>query len=245
MTEAEPADLLGFYASKNESTRLYAREGRVEFLRTQAILRAVLHTPSRILDVGGADGVHAEWLIQDGHDVEIVDLVPVHVEQARARGFTARAGDARALPWEDDTFDVVLLLGPLYHLIAAPDRALSLAEARRVLRPNGLMAAAAVTRIAVALDYLRKGRLGTVGAQAMAARIVANGHDDTGFGAGIFYFHTVGELREEVVDAGFVDVRIRGWKARRGRSSIRRVQPTIRLSLRWQPLRRWPTATTH
>ncbi len=43
----------------------------------------------------------------------------------------------------------------------------------------------------------------------MAARIVANGHDDSGLGAGIVYFHTAGELREEVVDAGFVDVRIR------------------------------------
>ena len=148
--------------------------------------------------------------MHDGHDVEIVDIVPGHVERARARGFVAREGDARDLPYEDHSFDVVLLLGPLYHLIGAPDRAMALAEARRVLRPNGLVAAAAVTRIAVALDYLRKGRLHTADALAMAARIVSNGHDDSGFGAGIFYFHTVEELREELLAAGFVDVSVRG-----------------------------------
>ena len=210
MAEAEHAGLLGFYAAKDETTRLSSREGRVEFLRTQAILRTVLEPGSRVLDVGGADGAHAEWLRQDGHDVEILDIVPLHVELARARGLVAHEGDARALPYADNSFDAILLLGPLYHLTRASCRARALAEAHRVLRLNGIVAVAAVSRIAVALDYLRKGRLDAPEAVAMAARIVANGHDDSGFGAGIFYFHTAGGLREEVVDAGFVDVRIRG-----------------------------------
>ncbi len=210
VTQARNADLRAFYASKEESTRLTSREGRVEFLRTQQMLREALEPDSRILDVGGADGVHAEWLVGDSHEVVIVDIVPLHVERALFRGFVAQEGDARNLPLADNTFDAVLLLGPLYHLIDSADRATALSEARRVLRPGGLLAAAAVTRIAVALDCLRKGRLNTSEAHAMAARIVADGHDDTGFGPGIFYFHTVEELRHELVDAGFDDVSVRG-----------------------------------
>lgn len=210
MATAGRTDLLGFYAVKDESTRLRSREGRVEFLRTQELLRRALEANARILDVGGADGTHAEWLLQDGHEVAIVDIVPAHVERARARGFMAIEGDARDLPYDDGTFDVVLLLGPLYHLLDPADRVKALCEAHRLLRPNGLIAAAAVTRIAVALDYLRKGRLHAPDAQTMATRIMTNGHDDTGFGAGIFYFHTVEELREELVTAHFVEVSIRG-----------------------------------
>lgn len=206
----ENTDLRDFYASKDESERLLAREGRVEYLRTQQLLRDVLAPASRILDVGGADGAHATWLQQDGHEVEIVDIVPLHVERARSQGLRAEQGDARNLHHQNDSFDVVLLLGPLYHLIDPGDRARAMAEARRVLRPGGLVAAAAVTRIAVALDYLRKGRLDSIEAQEMAARIVANGHDDTGFGAGIFYFHTVEELRNEMEAAGFSEVSVRG-----------------------------------
>lgn len=51
---------------------------------------------------------------------------------------------------------------------------------------------------------------GAVHDLAMTARIVANGRDDTGRGAGIFYFHTVEELRDELVDAGFEEVSVRG-----------------------------------
>jgi SAM-dependent methyltransferase len=204
------ADLASFYASKDEAIRLSYREGRVEFLRTQQLLRAVLRPDCRILDVGGADGAHASWLIEDGHFVEIVDIVPLHVALAKARGLTAEVGDAQSLPYGDETFDAVLLLGPLYHLVESAHRASALAEARRVLRPGGLLAAAGVSRLSVALDYLRTGRLADPGTQAVTARIVASGRDDTGYGAGVFYFHTAGELHDEIATAGFRDISVHG-----------------------------------
>lgn len=200
-----------FYEGGGESTRLGSREGRVEFLRTQRILRSLLHPSSTILDVGGADGAHARWLEQDGHQVEIVDVVPIHVEAARTAGLRARVGDARDLSeFSDGAFDAVLLLGPLYHLVTPADRATALAEACRVAKPGGLVAAAAISRIAVALDYLRKGRLGDKEAIEMVSRIYTNGHDDTGFGAGIFYFHGVHELRDELTEAELSEVVVHG-----------------------------------
>lgn len=63
-------------------------------------------------------------------------------------------GDARQLSFSDDSFDVVLVLGPLYHLHEQADRIRVLEEARRVARPHGLVAAAAIGRFASLFDGL-------------------------------------------------------------------------------------------
>lgn len=202
--------LVTYYTGNDEASRLDRKEGLVEFTRTRSILRNALPDGSVVLDVGGAQGVHAEWLTADGHDVEVIDIVPLHVQQAADRGLNARLADARDLPHQDSSVDAVLLLGPLYHLPNDEDRARALAEARRVTRPGGVVAVAAISRLAVAQDLLRRGRLGEPGAVDMVASIVRNGVDTTGFGNGLFYFHTVVELRREMEAAGFADVTIRG-----------------------------------
>jgi SAM-dependent methyltransferase len=200
-----------WYDAHDERSRLGYGEGRVEFLRTKELLQPALpSSPARVLDVGGADGAHASWLTDDGHAVEVVDVVPLHVERARARGFVAHVGDARALSYDDNSFDVVLLLGPLYHLRDRAERMQALGEAHRVLRPNGLVAAAAVTRTAVALNWLRSGALEAADSKKVVERITAVGYDDTGSGEGVFYFHTAAEFERELHDAGFGRVAIRG-----------------------------------
>src|SRR5665213_1336718 len=113
------AEMLEHYQAVDEGTRLTrSPHGRLEFVRTQELLRRVLPAPAaRVLDVGGATGIHAIWLAEDGYDVELVDPVDHHVAAAREIGtFRAREGDARSLIEADDSVDAVLLLGPLYHL---------------------------------------------------------------------------------------------------------------------------------
>src|SRR4051794_9240493 len=114
--------VIAYYEAGAERPRLDDGVGRLEFARTQALLRRLLPpTPARILDVGGGPGRYSEQLAGLGYDGTLVDLVPLHVEQARVRAsqhrFTAIVGDARSLPFEDAAFDVVLLFGPLYHLL--------------------------------------------------------------------------------------------------------------------------------
>ncbi|MGD9704800.1 MAG: class I SAM-dependent methyltransferase [Acidimicrobiia bacterium] len=209
--EIGPGSVAGFYEAHDESVRLDFGVGRVELLRTQELLRAALPPArARVLDVGGADGVHAAWLKEDGYDVEIVDVVPLHVDRARVRGFAAQLGDARSLAYDDRTVDVVLLLGPLYHLPDRSERMKALREAHRVLRRGGFLAAAAVSRMAVPIDWLRDGSFAEPQGKAVARRIAATGSDDTGSGAGVFYFHTVAELEHEARDAGFEGVVVRG-----------------------------------
>lgn len=132
------------YSVADERNRLSGgAHGQLEFARTQEMLRRVLPAaPVPILDVGGGPGAHARWLAADGYDVELVDPVPLHVQQAEraavaAQPFTVRLGDARDLPAPDRTADAVLLLGPLYHLDAAGRRQ-ALAEAIRVVRRDGV-----------------------------------------------------------------------------------------------------------
>lgn len=146
-----------FYAQGFEPERLHVGgNGRLEFQRTQEIVRRFVGERSRVLDVGGASGVHAAWLAEDGHDVLVVDAMPSHVELAGALpGVSAVVGDARDLP-VDGPFDVVLLFGPLYHLLERADRLRAWREACRVVRPGGMVVGATIGRFASLHDGLRK-----------------------------------------------------------------------------------------
>ena len=80
------ADILEYYDRGDEQDRLTAAN-RLELLRTQELLeRSLPPAPAAILDVGGGPGVYAAWLAERGYDVVLIDPVPLHVEQARARG---------------------------------------------------------------------------------------------------------------------------------------------------------------
>jgi SAM-dependent methyltransferase len=144
----------------------------------------------------------------------VIDPVPLHVEQARAAGLAAEEGDARSLNAADASADVVLALGPLYHLPERADRLLALTEARRVLRPGGLLAAAGISRFASTLDGLRSGWLVDPAFRANVARALETGvHRNPDRVPEWFTtaaFQRPDELRAEVAEAGFEDVRVVG-----------------------------------
>jgi SAM-dependent methyltransferase len=212
---ADDRDIAAYYDRGHEEGRL-GDWGRLEFLRTRELLARFLPAPpATVLDVGGAAGAYALPLAAEGYEVHLVDPVALHVEQARAASAaqpdaplaSAVVGDARELPVEDRSADVVLLLGPLYHLTDAADRARALHEARRALRPGGLLAAAAITRFASTLDGVAQGFLLEPGFEAIVERDLADGqHRNPDGHPGWFttaYFHRPDELQREVAGAGF------------------------------------------
>jgi ubiquinone/menaquinone biosynthesis C-methylase UbiE len=208
---SEEESVIGHYQSIHEEDRLSRGMGRLEFLRTQEVLRRHLPAPSaRVADIGGGTGVHAAWLARAGYQVHVIDLTPRHVDRVLATlgplGVTAEVGDARHLDLEDRTFDAVLLLGPLYHLTDRSDRLAALAEARRVVRPSGVVAVAAISRFASLFDGLARGFLFDPEFRSIVERDLAEGqHRNPGAKAHWFttaYFHEPDDLRQEIEDAG-------------------------------------------
>ena len=147
--------LLAYYERDKERDRLATGVGRLEFLRTVAVVNRTLPPPpATIADIGGGPGRYTDWLVESGYEVIHRDLVPSHVEHVRRRhgdAVDAKVADARRLDLADNSVDVFLLMGPLYHLAEPDDRVLALSEARRILRPGGVVHAAAISRWAARL----------------------------------------------------------------------------------------------
>ncbi|MER5780492.1 class I SAM-dependent methyltransferase [Streptomyces mobaraensis] len=207
-------EIIAFYTDGyDEATRLTSSaDGKLELVRTQELLRRHLPpAPAVVLDVGGGPGAHARWLAGDGYDVRLVDPVPRHVEAAREAGCRAEIGDARCLAVDDRSCDAVLLLGPLYHLLEQEDRLRALAEARRVLKPGGLLAAAAISRYASLFEHTATTWLDRGGVRDAVVDILATGRHEAGRkGFTAAYFHTADELTDELSLAGFRNVRLYG-----------------------------------
>ncbi|MEO1194312.1 MAG: class I SAM-dependent methyltransferase [Pseudomonadota bacterium] len=128
----------------------------LEFAVTRHFLKRFLPPEASILDIGGGPGRYALDLTESGHRVDLLDLSPGNIElageQARERDLVLNSlsvGDARDLSgYQDSHYDAVLLLGPLYHLVEAGERARAVKEALRVLKPGGVAFFAFISRYA-------------------------------------------------------------------------------------------------
>ena len=208
-------DILAYYDRAPEESRLAHGASRLEEIRTrELILRYAPPPPAIVLDVGGAAGPYAFWLAELGHQVRLIDASPRLVgiahsrnERATKRLHSCTVGDARSLPEPDGSADLVLLLGPLYHLVDSHDRHRALTEAARVLRDGGTVIAAAISRWASALDGLSRNLLADKNFVRIVEGDLADGrHYNPTDHVDYFttaYFHRPDELRREVIDAGF------------------------------------------
>ena len=212
------AKILDYYGRGFEEGRLLGgAQGRLEYLRTRELLSRFLPpAPANVLDVGGGAGAYALPLARDDYSVHLVDPIPLHVKQAKAGSLGqpeaplagAEVGDARWLSQVDASADAALLLGPLYHLTSREDRVQALREARRVVRPGGVVLAAAISRFTSTIDGLFNGFLADEGFEAIVERDLREGqHRNPGERPGWFttaYFHRPTELKEEAEEVGLV-----------------------------------------
>jgi ubiquinone/menaquinone biosynthesis C-methylase UbiE len=212
MAELAP-EIVEFYSQGNEVARLSAGLGRLEFERLKHLLSRFFPTPpATVADVGGGPGSYAAWLASRGYAVQLIDPIPLHVEQALEVSSrqpacpiaSCRVGDARELPFEDRTFDAALLHGPLYHLTERMDRVRALSECRRVLRPGGVLAAVAISRYASTVLGIVKGWIWDRAYFGMIRDEIATGHHRRPEGWRVFttaYFHDPSELQDELAEA--------------------------------------------
>jgi SAM-dependent methyltransferase len=206
------------YELDDEAGRLWRPGiGDLLRLRTWEIFDRFLPSGGRVADVGGGPGTHAKRLVDLGYDVVLVDPVSRHIEHAMDLT-EGRAecvlGDARNLELSDDSFDAVLLMGPLYHLPDPKDRLMALRESLRVLRPGGRLISEVITRHAWVLDATARGIISDPAVRAGFEVNIERGLSsdpetlrDGGFWA---YFHRIQEVADEVEAAGFVDASLIG-----------------------------------
>lgn len=140
--------LTEYYGTYDEDGRLLSRHGSVEFLTTMRYIEKYLKPGMRILEIGAATGRYSHTLARMGYKVDAVELVQHNIDIFIANtrpgeNVTVRQGNAKDLSFlADGTYDVTLLLGPMYHLVTVEEQRQALSEALRVTKPGGILMAA-------------------------------------------------------------------------------------------------------
>lgn len=151
--------LSNYYEQYDEDGRLTSKYGMVEYITTMKYIEKYLKPGMRVMEIGAATGRYSHALAQRGYQVDAVELVGHNIEifkQNTVSGepVTITQGNAMDLSaFESDTYDITLLLGPMYHLYTTEDKLKALSEAIRVTKKGGIIFAAYCMGDASVLSY--------------------------------------------------------------------------------------------
>ena len=130
----------------NEDVRLnHSKAARVEFLTTVHYIEKYLPSNAKILDIGAGAGEYSIYFAKKGYQVSALELADNNIRAFRQKitpdtPIDLVQGNALDLSrYPDESFDVVFLFGPLYHLRNATDRAQCINEAKRVCKKEGTL----------------------------------------------------------------------------------------------------------
>lgn len=206
-------EIIEHYLRFDEDGRLKNAYGILEEVHTrQLILRNIPLPGAVVFDIGAGTGPYSVWLAGLGYPVHYSDIVPRHVQLFESRhgntGNILSTGveDARHLSYGDESADVVLLNGPLYHLPDREDRRRVLQEVKRVLKPGGRMLGFTISRFAGLQYALSSGEVFNDGYFDMVLGEIATGlRDNRALKNKTFiraYFHLVEEIEDECRECG-------------------------------------------
>lgn len=133
-----------YYNKFNEDKRLTHRHGIVEYKTAMAYIHSYLNKMEKpkIIDIGAGCGAYSGALADEGYDVTAVELIKHNLMTLKAKNKPIKAflGNATSLSsFSDNSFDMVLLFGPLYHLIDETDKIKALKEAKRIVKKDGII----------------------------------------------------------------------------------------------------------
>ena len=201
-----------FYAIMNENDRLISQTK--EFTRSKHIIsRYLFNKKMEIADIGGGTGAYSFWLAEKGHDVHLFDLTPKHIEIAEQKAkiggvalCSYTCGDARDLPYNDESMDLVLIMGPLYHFQSQESRLKCLTEAYRILKHGGHVICTVIGRYTALVTTL-KHNLFHVFSTDTLEKLIKTGMSDA-FNIVQAYAHTPSEIMAELSSTGFENTHV-------------------------------------
>ena len=153
--------LINYYNEYDEEGRLAnSRVGRVEYLTTRKHIDELLNPYSRIAEIGAGTGRYSVTLAKEGYDVTAVELIQHNLDiliskldgSEKIRTYQGNALDLNML--DDDTYDLTLVLGPMYHLYSDKEKITALREAVRITKPGGHILVAYCMNEATVIQYV-------------------------------------------------------------------------------------------
>ncbi|MBR4050914.1 MAG: class I SAM-dependent methyltransferase [Clostridia bacterium] len=135
--------LVDFYNRIDEDSRLLSKCGQIEFMTTVKYIDKYLQKGMKIIEIGAATGRYSHHFARKGFTVEAVELIEHNIEIFKANTLpnekiNIRQGNAVDLSfYPDNSFDVTLLLGPMYHLYTVEEQKKALSEAQRITKNGG------------------------------------------------------------------------------------------------------------
>lgn len=135
--------LVDYYNTHDEDVRLLSKHGRVEFLTTVKYVEQYLKDGMKIIEIGAATGRYSHYFAQKGFEVDAVELIEHNIEVFKTKtlpGENVKIKQGNALDlseYPDNSYDITLLLGPMYHLYTADEQQKALSEAIRITKPDG------------------------------------------------------------------------------------------------------------
>jgi ubiquinone/menaquinone biosynthesis C-methylase UbiE len=209
-TTVNPVEQMYDANSEDEWQRL--ERHHTEFAVTlRALAEYLPPAPAKIADVGGGPGRYAIALTRQGYDVSLLDLSQNNLALARQKATSAGVNIAQLVhgnalnlsAFATESFDAVLMFGPLYHLLLQGERLQAVHEASRVLKGNGRIFAAFVTRFAPFRDAAANYPDWFTNNADYAEHILITGVHDRGQGFVNAYFAHPSEIGPFMTSAGF------------------------------------------
>ncbi len=131
-------NLIKYYNKFNEEKRLNSKHGQIEYLTALKYINEYLKPNDKIIDIGAGTGKYSKYFYDKGYDVTAVELVKHNLRQIEKKNIKCMLGNATNLKKiKDNSYDITLLFGPLYHLISMEEKIKALNEAKRITKPNG------------------------------------------------------------------------------------------------------------
>lgn len=195
-----------YYEDYDEDSRLIKDNSHsIEFITTTTYIDKYISKGDKILEVGAATGRYSFYFAENGFDVTALELSEKHVDIMKNKlnnislNMEVVQGNALDLSrFEDETYDSILCLGPIYHLIHEEDRLRCIKECLRVLKPGGIIAVAYISKFAHFADMVKRNKddIKDEGLQNIFKTCIESNDPDA-----CFYFSTYEDIEKLMADS--------------------------------------------